>query len=60
MNACEIIEDIAKENTRSSSDSPYKAEIARLLAIARATKNPKCRRDHLKAVSRLRRKEERR
>ena len=57
MNACEIIEDMAKENTRLSSDNPYKAEIARLLAIARTTKNPKCRRDHLKAVARLRRKE---
>ena len=57
MNACEVIEDMAKENTRSSSESPYKDEIARLLAIARATKNPKYRRDHLKAVDRLRRKE---
>lgn len=60
MNACEVIEDMAKENTRSSSDNPYKAEIARLLAIARTTKSPKCRRDHLKAVDRLRRKGERR
>ena len=57
MNACEIIEDMAKEDTRLSSESPYKDEIARLLAIARATKNPKCRRDHLKAAARLRRKE---
>ena len=57
MNACEVIEDIAKEDTRSSPDSPYKDEIARLLAIARTTKSAKCRRDHLKAVARLRRKE---
>lgn len=57
MNACEIIEDMAKEDTRLFSESPYKDEIARLLAIARTTKSAKCRRDHLKAVDRLRRKE---
>lgn len=56
MNACETIVGMAKEAMRPE-DSPYKDEIARLLAIARATKNPKCRRDHLKAVARLRRKE---
>ena len=56
--AIDLIEGMAKEAMRPSADNPYKDEIARLLAIARTTKSPKCRRDHLKAVARLRRKEE--
>ena len=55
--AIDLIEGMAKEALRPSEGNPYKDEIARLLAIARATKNPKCRRDHLKAAARLKAKE---